>query len=266
MNKVILITGASSGFGKATAQLLSDQGYIVYGTSRKPYQLSSVHMLVMDVRQRLSIQQAVEQIITEQGHIDVLINNAGVGIGGSLELATPDEIDLQIDTNFGGCVRMCQAVLPYMRQQRKGQIINFSSIGGIMGLPYQGYYSASKFAIEGFSEALSAETKRFGISVSIIEPGDFSTHFTASRCNSQATLQDADYGPIFQQTLSLIEKEENGGLKPEILSKKILKIIQSKHPKLRYPVANIEQLSSIFVKKLVSGNIFVNILRKYYKS
>ena len=266
MHKVILITGASSGFGKSTALLLAAQGHIVYGTSRKPCDLPSVQMLVMDVRQRDSIQSAVDQIILEQGHIDVLINNAGVGIGGSLELATPEEIDLQMDTNFGGCVRMCQTILPHMRKQRKGQIINFSSIGGIMGLPYQGYYSASKFAIEGFSEALSAEVKRFGISVSIIEPGDFCTAFTATRKNSQTTLLDPDYGPIFKNTLSLIEKEENGGLKPEILSQKIAKIINSKHPKLRYPIANLEQRSSILLKKIVSGNLFVNVLRDYYKS
>lgn len=266
MNKIILITGASSGFGKATAQLLASQGHIVYGTSRKPCENPPIKMLVMDVRNRESIKQGVEQIIAEQGRIDVLINNAGMGIGGSLELATPEEIDVQMGTNFGGCVNMCQAVLPYMRKQRNGQIINFSSIGGVMGLPYQGFYSASKFAIEGFSEALSGEIKRFGISVSIIEPGDFHTNFTASRNNSKATLQDPDYGPIFKQTLSLIEKEENGGLLPEVLSKKILKIINTKKPKLRYPVANLEQHCSIFLKKLITGNQFVNVLRKYYRS
>ena len=266
MKKVILITGASSGFGKSTAELLAKRGYTVYGTSRKAASHPDFKMMVMDVRDRESVRAGVEQVIAEQGRIDVLINNAGMGIGGSLELATPDEIAIQMDTNFGGCVNLCQAVLPYMRRQRKGQIINFSSIGGVMGLPYQGYYSCSKFAIEGFSEALSAEVKGFGISVSMVEPGDFATGFTASRKNSQATLDDPDYGPIFRRSLSIIEKEENSGLKPEVLSRKIVKIIESRRPRLRYVVANLEQWASVVLKRFISGNWFVDILRGYYKT
>lgn len=266
MGKIILITGASSGFGKATAELLCGKGHTVYGTSRKPCRHERIKMLAMDVRDRASVKSGVEQIMAEQGRIDVLINNAGMGIGGSLELATPEEIAVQMDTNFGGCVNLCQAVLPHMRKQRCGQIINLSSIGGVMGLPYQGYYSASKFAIEGFSEALSAEVKGFGIRVSMVEPGDFATNFTASRRNSQATMDNPDYGPIFRRSLELIEKEENGGLKPEVLANKIVKIVESKRPKLRYVVANLEQRLSVLLKHLLSGNQFVEVLRSYYKT
>ncbi len=266
MDKVILITGASSGFGKSTAELLAKKGYIVYGTSRKPSEHPTIKMIVMDVRNRESVQMGVMKIIEEQGHIDVLINNAGMGIGGSLELATQEEIDLQMGTNFGGCVNLCQTVLPYMRKQRNGRIINFSSIGGVMGLPYQGFYSASKFAIEGFSEALSAEVSRFGISVSMVEPGDFATGFTASRKNSETTLNDPDYGPVFKTALGIIENEENGGLKPEVLAKTILKIVECRKPKLRYVVANLEQRTSVLLKKIITGNQFVGVLRSYYKS
>lgn len=265
MQKVILITGASSGFGKATAELLAQRGHIVYGTSRTTKEHPSVHFLNMDVRDRESIASGVRQIIEKEGRIDVLVNNAGMGIGGSLELATPEEIDLQIGTNFMGCVNMCQAVLPHMRKQRQGRIINLSSIGGIMGLPYQGYYSASKFAIEGFSEALSAEVKGFGITVSMVEPGDFATGFTASRKNSSLTLENEDYGDSFRRSLDLIEKEENGGLKPEVLARRIAKIVECRHPKLRYVVANLEQWFSVVVKRILPGNWFVGILRNYYK-
>lgn len=265
MQKVILITGASSGFGKATAELLAQRGHIVYGTSRTTKERPSVHFLNMDVRDRESIASGVRQIIEKEGRIDVLVNNAGMGIGGSLELATPEEIDLQIGTNFMGCVNMCQAVLPHMRKQRQGRIINLSSIGGIMGLPYQGYYSASKFAIEGFSEALSAEVKGFGITVSMVEPGDFATGFTASRKNSTLTLENEDYGDSFRRSLNLIEKEENGGLKPEVLARKIAKIVECKHPRLRYVVANLEQWLSVVIKRVLPGNWFVGILRDYYK-
>lgn len=273
--KIILITGASSGFGKATAELLAAKGHIVYGTSRKA-QCSSeasqtagattaVHFLQMDVREPKSIQHGVLQIMQEQKHLDVVINNAGMGIGGSVELATEEEIRLQMETNFMGCVNVCQQVLPIMRKQRRGRIINLSSIGGVMGLPYQGFYSASKFAIEGFSEALAAEVKGFGISVSMIEPGDFATGFTASRKNSVATAESDDYGLSFRRSLALIEKEENGGLKPEVLARKIAQVAVCRHPRLRYCVADLEQRFSMFVKKILPGNWFVNILRNYYK-
>ena len=165
-----------------------------------------------------------------------------------------------------GCVNMCQKVLPYMRKQKCGRIINMSSIGGVMGLPYQGFYSASKFAIEGFSEALSAEVKGFGISISMVEPGDFATNFTASRKNSTATMEDAEYGPIFKRSLDIIEKEENGGLKPVKVAERLVKIVECRKPKLRYVVANLEQKLSVVLKRIVPGNCFVNILRDYYKS
>ena len=135
--QVILITGASSGFGKITAQMLSERGHIVYGTSRKPSEdMNQVKMLVVDVTNSFSVCQAVERILSEQGRIDVLINNAGIGIGGALELATEEEVNIQMNTNFFGVVNMCKAVLPSMRKARKGKIINISSIGGVMDADY----------------------------------------------------------------------------------------------------------------------------------
>lgn len=263
---VILITGASSGFGLATAELLVSKGHTVYGLCRRPMEHATIRYRQCDVRNREQIASVVAEIAEKEGCIDVLINNAGMGIGGALELATPEEIDLQMGTNFMGCVNLCQAVLPYMRKARNGKIINLSSIGGVMGLPYQGFYSASKFAIEGFSEALSAEVKRFGIKVSMVEPGDFATGFTASRRNSETTMNDPDYGPVFRHSLELIEKEENGGLKPEKIARTIEKIINSRRPRLRYVVANFEQWLSVVLKRICPGNWFVDILRDYYKS
>lgn len=266
MNKIILITGASSGFGKATAELLAERGHTVYGLARREMHHAKIHYLTADVRDRTAIEQRVGEIVAREGHIDVLVNNAGMGIGGAIELATAEEIACQMDTNFMGCVNLCQAVLPHMRKQGGGRIVNVSSIGGVMGLPYQGFYSASKFAIEGFSEALSAEVKRFGISVSLVEPGDFATNFTASRRNSEATLNDTSYGPVFSHSLQLIEKEENGGLRPEKMAQKVVRIVECRKPRLRYVVANLEQWFSVVLKRIVPGNMFVNILRNYYKS
>ena len=266
MNKVIIITGASSGFGKAIAERLAKGGHKVYGICRRAMDNNAITYMQGDVRDSERIKQIVKDIYEKEQRIDVLINNAGMGIGGALEMAKLEEIQTQMGVNFMGCVNMCQEVLPYMRRQRSGKIINLSSIGGIMGLPYQGYYSASKFAIEGFSEALSAEVKGFGISVSMVEPGDFATNFTSSRKNSQATLDDPDYGPIFKRSLGLIEKEENGGLKPDILAQKIEKIVDARHPRLRYVVANFEQWLSVALKRFIPGNWFVDILISYYKS
>ena len=264
--QVIIITGASSGFGKATAEILSAKGHIVYGLCRREMQDSDIHYRQCDVRNREQIATVVAEIVKEQGLVDVLINNAGMGIGGALELATDEEIDLQMGTNFMGCVNMCQAVLPYMRKARRGKIINLSSIGGVMGLPYQGFYSASKFAIEGFTEALAAEVTGFGIRVCMVEPGDFVTGFTGSRKNSQATMNDPDYGPIFKRSLAIIEKEENGGLQPEVLARRIVKLVEKKKPPLRNVVANLEQWLSTVIKRVLTGNQMVGILRDYYKS
>ena len=263
---VIVVTGASSGFGKATAELLASRGHTVYGLCRRPMEHPAVRYLRCDVTDRGQTLRAMESVVAEAGRIDVLVNNAGMGIGGSLELATDEEVRLQMETNFMGCVHMCQAALPHMRRARAGKIINLSSIGGVMGLPYQGFYSASKFAIEGFSEALAAEVARFGIKVCMVEPGDFATGFTASRRNSQATLDDPDYGPVFRRSLAIIEKEENGGLRPEALARRVARLAESARPPLRNVVANAEQWLSVVVKRLLPGNWMVAILRGHYKS
>ncbi|MDY5968948.1 MAG: SDR family oxidoreductase [Bacteroidales bacterium] len=265
MNKVILITGASSGFGKATAEMLAKKGHVVYGTSRKTQRDGTFHFLQMDVKNPESVRIGVEEILRREGRIDVAICNAGIGIGGALELATQEEIQEQMHTNFMGCVNVCQQVLPHMRQQGLGRIVNLSSIGGIMGLPFQGFYSASKFAIEGFTEALAAETRGYGIDVCMVEPGDFATGFTSARKKSTKTAQDAAYGPVFARTLSLVEKEEQSGLKPEKLAKTICHIVECRKPRLRYCVATWEQKLSVLIKRLLPGNWMVGILRTYYK-
>ena len=179
---IVFITGISSGFGFETAKLLSQEGHTVYGTVRRSVEpLPKVNYIQLDVRDRDAVKKAVDKIVEKEGRIDVLVNNAGMGIGGPLEFATEEEIRLQMDTNFMGLVHCVDAVLPHMRKQGSGKIIALSSIGGLMGLPFQGFYSASKFAIEGYCEALRLETQSFGIKVVVLRPGDFSTGFTGSR-------------------------------------------------------------------------------------
>jgi NAD(P)-dependent dehydrogenase (short-subunit alcohol dehydrogenase family) len=176
--KIVLITGISSGFGKSTAEFLAQKGYIIYGTSRKTIEVDNrINVLKADVTDIGSVKAAVETILNKEGRIDILINNAGMGISGPIEFASTEDFNLQMDTNFIGVVNMIQSVLPAMRKQKEGTIVNISSIGGLMGLPFQGFYSASKYAIEGMSEALRMELKPFHIKVVVVRPGDFHTGF-----------------------------------------------------------------------------------------
>ncbi len=265
MNDVILITGASSGIGKACAVYLAEKGHTVYGTSRKPAeQAGKVNMLQVDVTNLDSIQKAVHSIIEEQGKIDVVINNAGMGISGAIELATPEEIKQQMQTNFLGTVNVCSAVLPHMRKAKSGKIINISSLAGSMAIPFQGFYSASKFAVEGYSEALSMEVQPFHIKVSVVEPGDFSTGFTASRLVSEATAQNPDYAFRFKKCMAIIEEEETNGCRPIKLAKKLHKIIRSKHPKFRYRVGNMLQVAFTKSKAIVPSRWHQKLLRVFY--
>ena len=231
---VVFITGISSGFGLETARLLSQEGHTVYGTVRRDVEpLPKVHYLQVDVRDKQAVSETVRQVVEKEGRIDVLINNAGMGIGGPLEFATEEEVRLQMDTNFMGLVHCVDAVLPYMRQQKCGKIIALSSIGGLMGLPFQGFYSASKFAIEGYCEALRLETKSFGIQVVVLRPGDFSTGFTGSR-KKVADEAALEAYPIYKTAIEKVEHDENGGLKPSVLARKISQIIQKKNPRNGY--------------------------------
>lgn len=262
---VILITGISSGFGLATAQLLAEEGHIVYGTVRREVEpLPGVHYLKVDVRDREAVKGAVKQVVDQEGRIDVLVNNAGMGIGGPVEFATEEEIREQMDTNFIGLVHFVTAVLPYMRVQGSGKIIAISSIGGLMGLPFQGFYSASKFAIEGYCEALRLETKQFGVKVIVVRPGDFSTGFTGSRIKT-VNAEASHIYTSYAKSIMKVEQDEVGGLKPQMLARSISQIIRKKNPRHSYVVASFEQRLSVFLKRVLPARWFASILGGYYK-
>jgi len=265
MSKVVFITGISSGFGKKTAELLASKGHIVYGTVRKETEtLPNINVLKMDLLDHSSVKQAVTTVIQKEGRIDVLINNAGAHTGGSIETTPIENIRLQMDTNVMGMVYMLREVLPSMREKKEGVIINFSSIGGLMGLPFQGYYSASKFAIEGISEALRMELKPFNIKVVVINPGDFHTNNTTNRRNFLAKTANDPYAEQFSKTLSIIEKDENGGWPPDVLARKLVKIIESKNPCQRYIIASAEQKLAVVLKRILPPSWFMQILAPHY--
>jgi NAD(P)-dependent dehydrogenase (short-subunit alcohol dehydrogenase family) len=267
MNKVILITGISTGFGKQVAGLLAAKGHTVYGTVRKDAEANpSVAFLKMDLTDIGSVKQAVQTVIQKEGKIDVLINNAGMHTGGPIETSPVEHIKLQMDTNFIGMVSLTKEVLPVMRKQGGGTIINFSSIGGLMGLPFQPFYSASKFAIEGFSEALRMEVNQFNIKVVLINPGDFHTNNSANRRGFLApTGTDDPYNKQFEKTLAIIEKDEANGWEPVVLAREVVKIVESKNPHQRYIIASFEQKLAVVLKYILPGKLFRMILQDHYK-
>ena len=262
---VILITGIGSGFGKQMAQRLSADGHKVYGTFRSASEfIPGVEYIRADVTDDEDCRRAVETVVIREGRIDVFINNAGMGIGGPLEFSSLDDARRQMDVNWMGMVRCLHFVVPVMRKQRCGKIICFSSIGGLIGLPFQGLYSASKFAIEGYCQALRLELMEFGVNVVVIEPGDFATNFTAKRKSVADPLAYQTY-KSYEASLKSIEKDESTGLKPEYLAKKISRIVSKKRPAYSYIIATPLQKLSVLLKSILPARWFALILRIYYK-
>ena len=262
---VIFITGITSGFGRAMAERFSAEGHKVYGTHRSAKVfLPGVTYIKADSSMEPDVEAAVRQVVDTEGCIDVFINNAGMGIGGPLEFSSLEDAGRQMDVNFMGMVRYLHYVLPVMRKQGHGKIICFSSIGGLVGLPYQGLYSASKFAIEGYCESLRLELRHTGISVTVIEPGDFATGFTASRKSVPAEEALAAY-PSYARSLESIEHDENSGLKPEYLARRLSKIVRKKRPGYNYIISTFLQRLSVTAKAILPARWFAWIMAVYYK-
>src|SRR5215510_10566673 len=216
--KVVLVTGASSGVGQYTARLLSQKGYKVFGTSRNPASaeaIPAVQMLALDVRSDASVAACVTAVVNQAGRVDVLVNNAAYELAGALEETSLEEAKAQFETNFFGVVRMVTAVLPSMRRQKQGQIINVSSLSGVTSIPFMGIYSASKFAVEGYTEALRMEVKPFNIHVSLTEAGFLKTPMMDKRQTPAALVNE--YNPWRQRAFTAIRDKEEKGPGPQLV-------------------------------------------------
>jgi NAD(P)-dependent dehydrogenase (short-subunit alcohol dehydrogenase family) len=232
---VALITGASSGVGQSTARLLSEGGYRVFGTSRNPTgtrAIPGVQMLALDVCSDDSVSACVKEVIDRAGRIDVLINNAAYELSGAVEEVSLEEAQSQFDTNFFGVVRMVRAVLPFMRQRKQGRIINVSSFSGVSSIPFLGVYSASKAAVEGYTEALRMEVRPFNIQVSVTEAGFLKTPMMDKRLVPATTI--GEYDPWRQRAFARIRELEESAPGPEIVATTIRNILASKKPRFRY--------------------------------
>jgi NAD(P)-dependent dehydrogenase (short-subunit alcohol dehydrogenase family) len=262
--KVVLVTGASSGVGQSTARLLSLKGYKVFGTSRNPTgaeHMPTVEMLVLDVRSDTSVAACVKTITRQVGRLDVLVNNAGYELAGALEELSLDEAKAQFETNFFGVVRMIKAVLPLMRQQNGGQIVNISSLSGLSPIPFMGIYSASKFALEGYTEALRLEVRPFHIQVSQIEAGFLKTPMMDRR--QVAAKQIAEYDLWRQRALKAIRHYEEKGPGAELVAETVLKIIVSSSPHLRYVIGQ-QAKSATLLRQLLPEPIFEPVVRSFF--
>lgn len=265
MSKVVIITGASSGLGKATALYLAQRGYQVFGTSRSPenYSISEFELYALDVNKPTSITDFIEKVLNKSGRIDVLINNAGVGITGPLEEISLEAVQSNFQTNCFGPIQMAQAVLPIMRSQQSGLIINVTSIAGGMGLPYRGVYSASKGALELMTETLRMEVKSFGVKVSSIAPGDYATDI-ASRRYHAPVVDESPYKKTYQESLDTMDSHVDDGNDPIEIAKAIIKVIHSKKPKVHYRVGAPMQKLSLFLKAILPDRLFEKLIMNHY--
>ncbi len=266
MNKVVFITGASSGIGKTTAEYLVQKGFTVYGSSRIPASAKDnlpFSMVTLDLNKVDTIQQAIKTIIKKEGRIDILVNNAGIGITGSIEETPTVEIHKAFETNFFGAIEVMKAVLPQMRKQKSGLIINVTSIAGYMGLPFRGIYSAAKGALEIVTETIRMEVKEFGIIVTNVAPGDFSTNIAAGRYHTPA-IKDSVYFKNYQKNLELMDDHVNEGSDPIKVAEKVYKIIQSPKPKIHYKVGGFLDQFSIAVKRILNDNVYERMIMRYY--
>lgn len=265
MGKNIFITGASSGIGKTIAEYLAGKGHHVLGTSRKKELTNSKFELIpLDVTDQASVHAAIQLGIKKLSTIDVLINNAGYGLYGSLEDTSIKEAKDQFETNYFGVVRMVNESLPHFRANGKGLIINISSMAGLIGMPFQGHYSASKFALEGYTEALRMELKPFNIDICNINPGDFRTTFTSNRRLTH--FISPEYQGKFNYFLKLYAEEENNGAGPIMIAELVSNLITRKRSiSIRYIIGKKSQTSGIFMKRIVGQKWFEKVMRKMWK-
>lgn len=266
MSKVVFITGASTGIGKAIGDYLIGAGFTVIGSSRTPenYANSVFELVQLDVKSVRSINAAVQNVILKYHKIDILINNAGAGITGPIEELDTQEMKNNFDTNFFGPIEVMKAVLPQMRNQKSGLIINITSLAGYMGLPYRGIYSAAKGALELLTEAMRMEVKQFGIDITNVAPGDFATNIAAGRFHAPI-IKGAAYESAYKSTLNLINSHVDRGQDPKEMAKVILKIINTKNPKIHYKVSSNLEKFSIILKRILPDLVYEKMVMKHFK-
>jgi len=265
MQQVVLITGATAGIGKESAIQLANKGYIVYAAARRTDKLEElerygIHAITLDVTQDDSIVNCVKTIINAENRIDVLVNNAGYGSYGAVEDVKIEEAKYQFEVNIFGLARLTQEIIPHMRKQKSGKIINISSIGGRFGEPHGAWYHATKFALEGFSDSLRMELKQFGIDVVVVQPGAITSEWNEiAREKMLQTSGSTVYGDLVKKHIAMFKYAETRSSSPKLIADVIYKAIKSSRPKTRY-VAGEGAKPLVFIKRFLSDRGFDKML------
>jgi short-subunit dehydrogenase len=266
--KTVLVTGASSGIGKATALFLNEKGFSVYAAARRVEKMrdleaKGVHLVEMDVTDEISMTSGVNSILAKEGSVDILVNNAGYGSYGAIEDVSLEEARRQFEVNLFGMARLIQLVLPKMRENRYGKIFNISSIGGKIYTPFGGWYHATKHAVEGFSDCLRLETQPFGVDVVIIEPGAIASEWSSiAGENLKKTSGKGAYAQAANKTADGMAKTYAGNQpsQPSVIGEAIYKAINARTPKTRYAVGYMAG-TTIAMRRFLSDRLFDKIIK-----
>jgi len=259
--KVVLVCGASSGIGLACARLLVDNGCVVYGACRRPMDGHGIRWLAMDITDPDSVRAAVDAVISEAGALDVVVQSAGMGVAGAIEDLSPDEVAAQMGPNFYGTLNLVKAALPFMRERKSGLFVQIGSMAGLITIPFQGYYSASKYALEAVIEALRLECRPLGVRACLIEPGDTRTAFTAARvfCENPGK----DYERAMRHAVGVMENDERKGVPPEKVARTVLRLIKRRRPPVRVAVG-LDYKLLLLAKRLLPSAMVEWMLRMKY--
>lgn len=263
MEKICVITGGTSGIGKCTAEAMVKKGYTVYELSRREAGNPGMYHIPTDVTDPEACQRAIDAVYSQAGRIDVMINNAGFGISGAIEFTPIEQAKKQLDVNFFGMVNMNHAVLPIMRQQGGGRIVNMSSVAAPIAIPFQAYYSASKAAVRTYSLALASEVRPFGIEVCVIMPGDIATGFTAARRKS-CDGDDVYHGRI-ARSVAVMEHDEQTGMSAEYAGQFVARRATQKRAKLICTMGHKYALF-VFLMRILPTGLATRIVGKIYAS
>ena len=265
--RTVWVTGASSGLGLHTAMALRDAGWNVIAGARsftEPMEKDGMHLLPLDVTDEMSIRAFCDRALGISSQVDALVQCAGMLVLGSCEETTITEYQRVMDTNFLGMVRMNQQLLPIMRAQKEGRIVLFSSINGLMGIPFQNAYTASKHAIEGYAEGLQMEVRSFGIQVMLVEPGDHRSGSQKNRLHAAEMGADSPYASAYERTTAKIHHDETNGSDPDVLGRKVVRMLEKKRMPFRKRIASPDQHLAVLLHKLLPARLNEEILRAYY--
>ncbi len=256
MDDVVLVTGASSGIGQACAERLHGQGWTVVGASRRGTSSGGWTPLVMDVDRDDSVRAGMDRLVARFGRLDAVVACAGWGLAGAVEETPIEDARDQFETLLWGAVRVVQGALPMMRRQRRGRIVLMSSIGGVLGIPFQAFYSAAKFALEGYGESLAYEVAPFGIELTLVEPGNVRTGFTESRREVSAGEGRSAYAAAVAKAVGKMAEDEAGGVAPEKVADVVARVLGAKRPPRRASVGRLDERVGIAGRRFLPYRLF----------